>query len=57
MGVVAEEAHECYRAEIVHELPSNSLDDLEANAERLVTWTAQWRADRAAAGAAPAPAS
>ncbi len=54
MGVVAEEARESYRAEIVHELTSDSLEDLEANAERLVSWVAQWRAERAAGGSGAA---
>lgn len=51
MGVVAEEARESYRAEIVHELQSNTLGDLEANADRVVAWVAQWRAERAAPAA------
>lgn len=54
MGVVAEEAHASYRAEIVHDLESNTLDDLDRNVERLATWAAQWRADRAAEAAAAA---
>lgn len=49
MGVVAEEARESYRAEIVHELQSNTLEDLEGNADRVVAWVTQWKAERAAA--------
>ena len=48
MGVVSEEALESYRREIVHEVSSNTIDDLESNADRVVTWLEQWRKDRGA---------
>lgn len=44
MRVVAEEARESYPPEIVHELPSNSVEDMEANAARVEAWTDSWRA-------------
>ncbi|THD20869.1 Adenylate kinase isoenzyme 6 [Fasciola hepatica] len=40
--VVLDEARESYREEIVMELPSNSLDDLEQNAQRISDWIVQW---------------
>jgi adenylate kinase len=43
MQVVAEEAREYYKPEIVHVLPSNNLEDLESNVTRLVTWLDMWR--------------
>lgn len=42
MEVVAEEARESYDAAIVHELPSNSLADLESNIARVEAWLAAW---------------
>ena len=47
MQVVAEEARESYAAEIVHEVPSNTLDDLDSAAERVSSWYASWQANNA----------
>ncbi|KAG9312724.1 P-loop containing nucleoside triphosphate hydrolase protein [Chiua virens] len=42
MGVVSEEARESYQPEIVVELESNSMEDLQENVRRIVTWIDQW---------------
>ena len=44
--VCAEEARESYATEIVHEVQSNSTEDLESNVARAVAWVQAWRADR-----------
>lgn len=41
MRVVRDEAVESYAEEIVQILPSNSVEDMESNAERVVTWFRQ----------------
>ena len=35
---ILEEARESYRPEIVHELPSNTPDDMESNICRILDW-------------------
>ena len=45
MQVVAEEARESYAAEIVHEVPSNTLDDLDGAGERVASWYASWQSN------------
>lgn len=45
MQVVLEEARESFDPAIVHELPSNNIDELEANVNRVVTWLANWKID------------
>ncbi|CAM9766657.1 unnamed protein product [Heterosigma akashiwo] len=45
MQVVLEEAKEAFPQEIVHEVPSNSISDLESNVERLKAWYTQWLQD------------
>jgi adenylate kinase len=42
MQVVLEEARESYRAEVVHEVPSNTVEDAECNATRVEQWYRQW---------------
>jgi len=42
MQVVTEEARESYDPEIVHELPSNTTDDMESNISRIEQWMAAW---------------
>lgn len=42
---IYEEAMEAYREGIVHQLPSNSPEDLEHNLEQVVQWTEQWMKD------------
>lgn len=43
MQVVAEQTKESYRAEIIHELPSNSIDELDSNVDRIVQWLDNWK--------------
>ncbi|KXJ10901.1 adenylate kinase isoenzyme 6 [Exaiptasia diaphana] len=40
---ILEEAKESYKKEIVHELPSNTSEDLERNLEQIEQWVQQWR--------------
>lgn len=42
---IYEEAMEAYSEEIVHQLPSNTPEDLERNLEQIVQWTEQWMKD------------
>ncbi|CAK4660891.1 hypothetical protein LEN26_014439 [Aphanomyces euteiches] len=42
MQVVLQEAQESYVAEIVQELPSVTVQDMENNIERIVTWMNHW---------------
>lgn len=44
MQVVWEEAKESYDVSIVIELPSNTLDDLDSNVNRVVAWLDAWKA-------------
>ena len=41
---VLEEARGAYKADIVHELPSNSPEDLEDNLEKIAAWIDTWKA-------------
>lgn len=41
-----EEARGAYPAEAIVELPSDSTDQLEQNAERIVHWIVHWRRQR-----------
>ena len=45
MQVVLEEARESYDANIVHELHSNSLSDLDSNIGRVTTWFENWNSN------------
>lgn len=45
MQVILEEAREAYALEIVHEVHSNTLADMEANVSRLDQWCKDWIAD------------
>lgn len=40
---ILEEARESYQQEIVHELPSNTPEDLEENLDKIVAWIEQWK--------------
>lgn len=42
MRVVAESAAESYESEIVHIVPSNNIEDMENNCERLKLWYEAW---------------
>lgn len=46
MEVIAQEARDSYVPEIVVELKSESIDDLESNVARIVEWIRTWRKDR-----------
>ena len=50
MQVILQDAREGYAEQIVHELQSDTVEQLEANAERVVQWADQWRRDKAAGG-------
>lgn len=45
MQVVLEEARESYSKDIVYEVQSNTLDDMERNVQFLVQWILQWKKD------------
>jgi len=45
MQVVLEEARESYAAEIIHECASETLEQMDANVDRVEAWLAAWRAD------------
>ncbi|KAL3866471.1 hypothetical protein ACJMK2_043766 [Sinanodonta woodiana] len=40
---ILEEAVDSYKKDIVHELPSNTPDDLEANLDKITIWIEEWR--------------
>lgn len=48
MQVVLEEARESYDENIVHELESNTIEDLDANVNRVVAWLDAWKNDHKA---------
>lgn len=43
MEVLLEEARESYDAEIVVELQSNELEDLDSNVDRIEKWITSWK--------------
>ena len=45
MQVVLESARESYAEEVVQELPSNTIGDMESNVSRIETWVDQWVAN------------
>jgi adenylate kinase len=47
MEVLLQEAREAFDDEIVIELTSNSLDEMESNLERIEAWVKQWKLDNA----------
>ncbi|EGZ12018.1 hypothetical protein PHYSODRAFT_336490 [Phytophthora sojae] len=47
MEVVLQEARESYAPEIVQELPSRTVEDMESNIERILTWVQHWTAQHA----------
>lgn len=46
-GVVAEEARESYKEEIVQEVTSNSMTDMGETVDRVVAWLDSWKAEHA----------
>jgi adenylate kinase len=51
MHVVLEEARHSYDPTIVHALPSNTVQDMDSNVERVKVWMEQWMRDDHGAGA------
>ena len=49
MQTILEEARESYPAEIVHELPSNTPDDMESNIGRILQWIQAYGAQHSTA--------
>lgn len=47
MQVVLEEAREHFQIDMIQELESNTQDQLEANAKRIVHWVEAWRKNNA----------
>lgn len=47
MQVILEEAREAYAHEIVHEVPSNTVEDLQSNVQRVCAWYDEWLKDHA----------
>lgn len=43
MQVILEEAREAYDAEIVIELDSNTVEEMESNVERIQQWIDNWK--------------
>jgi adenylate kinase len=39
---ILDEARNSYKAEIVHELPSNTPEELEENLDKIIAWLKQW---------------
>ena len=47
MQVILDEAREAYAKEIVHEVASNTIEDMENNVSRVEQWCKQWMTDNA----------
>lgn len=45
MQTVLEEARESYTSEIIVELKSESVEEMESNVARIVAWIEQWHSD------------
>ncbi len=45
MDVVLEEARDSYDMNIVHEVPSNTLEDMDSNVARVEAWLDNWKQD------------
>eukprot|EP00566_Odontella_aurita_P028295 CAMPEP_0113538840 /NCGR_PEP_ID=MMETSP0015_2-20120614/7588_1 /TAXON_ID=2838 /ORGANISM="Odontella" /LENGTH=193 /DNA_ID=CAMNT_0000438457 /DNA_START=381 /DNA_END=962 /DNA_ORIENTATION=- /assembly_acc=CAM_ASM_000160 len=45
MQVVLDEARESYEREIVHEVRSDTIEEMEGNVDRVDQWVKQWRSD------------
>ncbi|XP_067003641.1 adenylate kinase isoenzyme 6 [Anabrus simplex] len=43
---ILEEAHSSYEPDIVHELPSNTVSEMEENITKIATWIEQWKQNR-----------
>lgn len=51
MEIVSEAAKESYAAEIVHELQSNTVDELESNVDRVISWIDAWKVNNSSGNA------
>ena len=49
MEVVLQEARESYAQEIVQELPSRTVEDMDSNIERVLMWVQHWITQQAGA--------
>ncbi|KAL3914874.1 MAG: hypothetical protein SGARI_008316, partial [Bacillariaceae sp.] len=47
MQVILDEAREAYAQEIVHEVSSNTIEDMDTNVNRVAQWCEQWEKDQA----------
>ena len=45
MGVVLDEAREAYAEELVVELQSETVEDMEGNVARIIQWIEHWKKD------------
>ena len=45
MEVLLQEARDAFDEEIVIELTSNDLDEMETNVDRIEAWVKQWKTD------------
>lgn len=45
MQVILEEAKDAYDEEIVIELQSDEMDEIDGNVERIAAWVEQWKKD------------
>jgi adenylate kinase len=45
MQIILEEAKESYASEIVHEVQSDTIEDMGSTVQRVVTWVEQWIKD------------
>jgi adenylate kinase len=52
MNVALDEAREAYDPRVVHEVPSNTLAEMESNVERVRAWMEQWIRDNPSRGGA-----
>ena len=48
MQVILEEARESYRPEVVREVVSDTVEDMERNVRDVLWWVQQWLQERAA---------
>jgi adenylate kinase len=46
MQMILEEAKQAYDPQIVHAVPSNTIQDMDSNVDRVRTWMEQWIRDR-----------
>ena len=45
MQIILDEARESYAEEIVHEVVSNTVEEMDNNVSRVDQWCKQWMAD------------